>query len=61
MQGHARQFMNARVVVTFPHTTLEQTARELARLEISGLLTHNDKAHRLQWSAEELPAGAALC
>ncbi len=37
MQGHARQFMNARVVATFPHTTLEQAARELARLEVSGL------------------------
>jgi CBS domain-containing protein len=37
MHGHARQFMNARVVVTFPHTTLEQAARELARLEVSGL------------------------
>ena len=37
MHGHARQFMNARVVATFPHTTLEQAARELARLEVSGL------------------------
>lgn len=37
MHGHARQFMNADVVATFPHMTLEQAARELARLEISGL------------------------
>lgn len=37
MHGHARRFMNADVVATFPHTTLEQAARELARLEISGL------------------------
>ena len=37
MHGHARQFMNARVVATFPHTPLEQAARELARLEVSGL------------------------
>ena len=37
MHGHARQFMNAEVVATFPHTTLEQAACELARLEVSGL------------------------
>ena len=37
MHGHARQFMNAQVMAIFPHTTLEQAARELARLEVSGL------------------------
>ncbi|MBI3304531.1 MAG: CBS domain-containing protein [Deltaproteobacteria bacterium] len=37
MKGHARQFMTAKVVVTSPETTLAEAARELARLEISGL------------------------
>lgn len=37
MKGHARQFMTAKVVVTWPETTIAEAARELARLEISGL------------------------
>src|SRR2546425_2550757 len=37
MKGHARQFMTARVVVASAETTLAEAARELARLEISGL------------------------
>jgi CBS domain-containing protein len=37
MKGHARQFMTAKVVVASPETTLAEAARELARLEISGL------------------------
>ena len=37
MKGHARQFMTARVAVASPETTLAEAARDLARLEISGL------------------------
>jgi CBS domain-containing protein len=37
MKGHARQFMTAEVVVASPETSLAEAARELARLEISGL------------------------
>ena len=37
MKGHARQFMTTRVVVAFAETTLAEAARDLARLEISGL------------------------
>ena len=37
MKGHARQFMAARVATASPETTLAEAARELARIEISGL------------------------
>ena len=37
MKGHARQFMTIKVVVTTPQTTLAEAARELGRLEVSGL------------------------
>jgi CBS domain-containing protein len=37
MKGHARQFMTTKVVVASPETSLAEAARELARLEISGL------------------------
>ena len=37
MKGHARQFMTTKVVVTTPQTSLAEAARELARLEVSGL------------------------
>jgi CBS domain-containing protein len=37
MKGHARQFMTLKVVVTTPQTTLAEAARELGRLEVSGL------------------------
>jgi CBS domain-containing protein len=37
MKGHARQFMTTKVIVASPETTVAEAARELARLEISGL------------------------
>src|SRR2546430_16535372 len=37
MKGHARQFMTTRVVVASAETPLAEAARDLARLEISGL------------------------
>jgi CBS domain-containing protein len=37
MKGHARQFMTSRVAVASAETTLAEAARELARLEVSGL------------------------
>jgi len=37
MKGHARQLMTTKVIVTTPLTTLAEAARELARLEVSGL------------------------
>lgn len=37
MKGHARQLMTIKVVVATPQTTLAEAARELGRLEISGL------------------------
>jgi CBS domain-containing protein len=37
MKGHARQFMTTKVVVTTRQTSLAEAARELARLEVSGL------------------------
>lgn len=37
MKGHARQLMTTKVVVTTPRTTLAEAARELGRLEVSGL------------------------
>ena len=36
-KGHARQFMTTRVVVASAETSLAEAARDLARLEISGL------------------------
>ena len=37
MKGHARQLMTIKVEVATPQTTLAEAARELGRLEISGL------------------------
>lgn len=37
MKGHARQFMTTNVVLATPQMTLAEAARELSRLEISGL------------------------
>ena len=37
MKGHARQLMTPNDVVVSPETTLAEAARELARVEISGL------------------------
>jgi len=37
LKGHARQLMTIKVVVATPQTTLAEAARELGRLEISGL------------------------
>ena len=37
MKGHARQFMTAKVVLATPQMTLADAARELSRLEVSGL------------------------
>ena len=37
MKGHARQFMTTKVVVASAETPLAEAARDLARLEISGL------------------------
>ena len=37
MKGHARQLMTMEVIVAAPQTTLAEAARELGRLEISGL------------------------
>ncbi len=37
MKGHARQFMTTKVVLATPQMTLAEAARELSRLEISGL------------------------
>lgn len=37
MKGHARQFMTSKVALATPQMTLADAARELSRLEISGL------------------------
>lgn len=37
MKGHARQLMTTKVVLATPRTTLAEAARELGRLEVSGL------------------------
>ena len=37
VKGHARQFMAANDVVVSPETTLAEAARQLARLDITGL------------------------
>lgn len=37
MKGHARQLMTTKVVLATPRTTLAEAARELERLEVSGL------------------------
>jgi CBS domain-containing protein len=37
MKGHARQFMTTKVVVATPRMTVAEAARELSRLEVSGL------------------------
>ncbi len=37
MKGHARQFMASNDVVVSPETTLAEAARQLARLDITGL------------------------
>ncbi|HXG21857.1 MAG TPA: CBS domain-containing protein [Methylomirabilota bacterium] len=37
MKGHARQFMTTKVVAATPHMTLTEAARELGRLEVTGL------------------------
>lgn len=42
MKGHARQLMTTRVAVTTAHTTLAEAARELGRLEVSGLPVVDD-------------------
>jgi len=69
MKGHARQFMTTKVVVTTPQTTLAEAARELARLEVSGLpvvdadgqvlgiVTESDLLHAL---LEETPVEAPV-
>lgn len=37
MKGHARQFMAANDVVVSPETSLAEAARQLARLDVTGL------------------------
>jgi CBS domain-containing protein len=37
MKGHARQFMTTKVVAATPYMTLTEAARELGRLEVTGL------------------------
>ena len=43
MKGHARQLMTPNDAVVSPETTLAEAARELARVEISGLPVSDSK------------------
>ena len=45
MKGHARQIMAANDVVVSPETTLAEAARQLARLDITGLPVTDADGH----------------
>ena len=60
MKGHARQLMTPNDVVVSPETTLAEAARELARVEISGLPVSDDQGRVIGIVTESALLGALL-
>lgn len=60
MKGHARQLMTPNDVVVSPETTLAEAARELARVEISGLPVSDAKGRVVGIVTESDLLGALL-
>ena len=60
MKGHARQLMTPNDVVVSPGTTLAEAARELARVEISGLPVTDSNGHVVGIVTESDLLGALL-
>ena len=60
MKGHARQLMTSNDVVVSPETTLAEAARELARVEISGLPVSDSLGRVVGIVTESAMLGALL-